>query len=291
MDSMQIQWYPGHMTKAVRQMKDDLKLIDLLIEICDARIPVASRNPKIDQLANGKERIVLLNKADLADPAMTEQWISFFQKQGIYAIAADARQKKTLKRLDGIVEKAMAKKRERDKKRGILPRPVRAMVAGIPNSGKSTFINSYAGRAQAKTGNKPGVTKGKQWIRPNKRLELLDTPGILWPKFEDESVGMHLACVGSIRDEVFEKRKLALLLVSMVSKLYPDCLQKAYALKEMDELLFLDAFARQRGCLRAGEELDIDRACGLLFSDFRSGKWGRISLEWCPKDAIDTKEL
>ena len=205
---MQIQWYPGHMTKAVRQMKEDMKLIDLVIEICDARIPAASRNPDVDGIAGGKERIVLLNKADLADESVTDRWIRYFKEHKLHAAAIDARQKKSLRVVDAIVEKAMAKKRERDERRGIRPRPVRTMIVGIPNSGKSTFINSYAGKARAKTGNKPGVTKGKQWIRPNKRLELLDTPGILWPKFEDESVGFHLACVGSVKDEIFEKKSI-----------------------------------------------------------------------------------
>ena len=275
---MQIQWYPGHMTKAVRQMQEDMKLIDLVIEICDARIPVSSRNPQIDDLAGAKERIVLLNKADLADPRETERWITWFSKQNIYAIDVDARKKHTLRRIDGVVDKVMEKKRQRDEKRGIRPRPVRTMIVGIPNSGKSTFINSYAGKAQAKTGNKPGVTKGKQWIRPNKKLELLDTPGVLWPKFEDETVGLHLACIGSIRDEVFEKTDLVMKLLDWIHEGYQGLLEEIYEISGTG-YGFLEEFADSYGCIRQGGQRDIDKACTLLLGDFRSGKWGRISLE------------
>lgn len=275
---MQIQWYPGHMTKALRQMQEDIKLIDLVIEICDARIPVSSRNPQIDDLAKSKERIVLLNKADLADSHETERWIAWFLDQNIYAIDVDARKKHTLRRIDSFVDKAMEKKRQRDEKRGIRPRPVRTMIVGIPNSGKSTFINSYAGKAQAKTGNKPGVTKGKQWIRPNRKLELLDTPGVLWPKFDDETVGLHLASVGSIRDEVFEKSELVLDLLNLVEQGYQGLLEEIYGIPGKG-YGFLDDFCRKYGCIRQGGQIDTDKACVLLLGDFRSGKWGRISLE------------
>ena len=276
---MNIQWYPGHMNKAFRQMKEDLKLIDLLIEICDARIPVSSRNPEIANLAQGKERIVLLNKSDLADSTATDRWIRHFEKEGVYALAVDARAKKTLRNLDAVVERAMEKKRKRDEQRGIRPRPVRCMVVGIPNSGKSTFINSYAGKAQAKTGNKPGVTKGKQWIRPNKHLELLDTPGGLWPKFEDETVGLHLASVGSIRDELFEITDLVGGLLEILFERYPDALVETYGIEKQETFAFLSDFAESHGCLRSGGILDIERAGRLLLNDFRSGKWGRLSLE------------
>lgn len=281
---MQIQWYPGHMTKAVRQMKEDMKLIDLVIEICDARIPIASRNPEIDGLAGGKERIVLFNKEDLADAAVTEEWIRYFSGKGVFAAAIDARKKQSLRKVDAVVERATAKKRERDERRGIRPRPVRTMIVGVPNSGKSTFINSYAGKARAKTGNKPGVTKGKQWIRPNKRLELLDTPGILWPKFEDESVGLHLACVGSIRDEIFETTELVVQLLAMADRDYPQALAGVYGIEGIEGYEFLRAFAEKYGCIRTGGELDIDKAGALLLNDFRSGKWGRISLERVPAE-------
>ena len=287
---MQIQWYPGHMTKAVRQMKEDMKLIDLVIEICDARIPVSSRNPEIDSLAGGKERIVLFNKEDLADASVTEEWIRYFSEQGLFAAAIDARKKQSLRKVDAVVERATAKKRERDERRGIRPRPVRTMIVGIPNSGKSTFINSYAGKARAKTGNKPGVTKGKQWIRPNKRLELLDTPGILWPKFEDESVGLHLACVGSIRDEIFETTELVIQLMDMVASDYPQALAETYGIDGIDGYDFLKSFAEKFGCLRTGGEADIEKAGAMLLNDFRSGKWGRISLERIENTTGDGKE-
>ena len=277
---MQIQWYPGHMNKAFRQMREDIKLIDLLIELCDARIPAASRNPEIMSLSQGKERVILLNKSDLADPRATKGWMDYFAGEGIYAIAVDARARKSLRTVDSIVEKAMENKRKRDERRGIRPRPVRCLVCGIPNSGKSTFINSYAGRAQARTGNKPGVTKGKQWIRPNRQLELLDTPGVLWPKFDDESVGFHLAAVGSIRDEVFEHTDLVVRLIEQVQAMYPHALSDTYELDMKDGHTFLNEFAQRSGSLKSGGEPDLDRASRLLLTDFRSGKWGKLSLEW-----------
>ena len=206
---MQFQWYPGHMTKAKRQMQEDIKLIDLVIELVDARIPMSSRNPDIDELGKNKARLILLNKSDLADKDASEAWMEFFKEKGYFAVKVDARNKGCMKAISAVIAEACKEKTERDRKRGIKNRPVRAMVVGIPNVGKSTFINTFAGRACAKTGNKPGVTKGKQWIRLNKSVELLDTPGILWPKFEDQSVGLKLALIGSIRDkkrldEVFE---------------------------------------------------------------------------------------
>lgn len=186
---MQFQWYPGHMTKAKRQMQEDIKLIDLVIELVDARIPLSSRNPDIDELGKNKSRLILMNKSDLADEAVSREWAEFFKKKGYYVVSLDSRSKAGMKNVTAVVMEACKEKIERDRKRGIKNRPVRAMVVGIPNVGKSTFINSYAGKACAKTGNKPGVTKGKQWIRLNKNVELLDTPGILWPKFEDQMVG------------------------------------------------------------------------------------------------------
>ena len=201
---MEFQWYPGHMTKAKRQMMEDIKLIDLVIELVDARIPLSSRNPDIDELGKQKARLILLNKTDLADPKVTIRWKEYFQKKGYFVVTLDSRNRKGMKEVTQVVMDACAKKIERDRARGIKNRPVRAMVVGIPNVGKSTFINSYAGKACAKTGNKPGVTKGKQWIRLNKNVELLDTPGILWPKFEDQTVGLHLACIGSIKDELLQ---------------------------------------------------------------------------------------
>ena len=188
---MQFQWYPGHMTKAKRQMQEDIKLIDLVIELVDARIPLASRNPDIDELGKNKARLILMNKSDLSDTRRNREWSDFFREKGYFVVCLDARSKAGMKDVTNVVMEACKEKIERDRKRGIKNRPVRAMVVGIPNVGKSTFINSYAGKACAKTGNKPGVTKGKQWIRLNKNVELLDTPGILWPKFEDQRVGLY----------------------------------------------------------------------------------------------------
>lgn len=220
---MQIQWYPGHMTKAKRAMKEDIKLIDLVIELVDARVPLGSRNPDIDELAKGKGRIVLLNKADLADDGCTERWIAWFKEQGIHALRINARSGMGMKQIQPLVQEACKEKIERDRRRGIKNRPVRTMVVGIPNVGKSTFINSFAGKACAKTGNKPGVTKGNQWIRLNKTLELLDTPGILWPKFEDPNVGLCLAFIGSINDEILDKEELG----SRADQKYVRTLRKA----------------------------------------------------------------
>ena len=216
-----IQWYPGHMTKAKRAMKEDMKLIDLVIELVDARVPLASRNPDLDELGKGKARVVLLNKADLADQRMNEAWTRYFQEQGFLVLKVNARSGSGLKQLNGVVQEACREKLERDRKRGILNRPVRAMVVGIPNVGKSTFINSFAGKACTKTGNKPGVTKGNQWIRLNRTLELLDTPGILWPKFEDQQAGLLLALIGSINDEILNREELAMELVRLLQSIIP----------------------------------------------------------------------
>ena len=215
---MQVQWYPGHMTKAKRAMQEDIKLVDLVIELVDARSPLSSRNPDIDTLGKNKARLILLNKADLADPAANQAWTGYFEKKGYTVVRIDARRKADLKPIQAAVMTACKEKIERDRRRGIKNRPVRAMVVGIPNVGKSTFINSYAGRACAKTGNKPGVTRGNQWIRLNKEVELLDTPGILWPKFEDPQVGIRLALLGSVKDDILNSDELA---VELLKRLLP----------------------------------------------------------------------
>ena len=278
---MQIQWYPGHMTKAKRAMKEDIKLIDLVIELVDARVPLGSRNPDIDELAKGKGRIVLLNKADLADDGCTERWIAWFKEQGIHALRINARSGMGMKQIQPLVQEACKEKIERDRRRGIKNRPVRTMVVGIPNVGKSTFINSFAGKACAKTGNKPGVTKGNQWIRLNKGLELLDTPGILWPKFEDQSVGMRLAMIGSIKDEILNTDELALNLIRFLMEHYPGRLTERYGCEEtaQEALTVYEEIARRRGCIKKGQELDYTKTGMLLLDDFRSGKLGRITLE------------
>ena len=280
---MNIQWYPGHMTKAKRQMLEDLKLVDLIIELVDARAPLSSRNPDIDELGKNKARLLLFNKADLADEQCTRPWIQTFQEQGFYVVKLNARNGTGMKDIQPVIIKACKEKLERNKKRGILNRPLRAMVAGIPNVGKSTFINSFAGKACTKTGNKPGVTKGRQWIRMNRQVELLDTPGILWPKFEDPMVGRRLALIGSVKDELLNTRELILFLLSYLQENYPHVFAARYQVSaEGTAAELMGNIARSRGCLKKGEELDYDRAARLILEDFRSGKLGRITLE-CPQ--------
>jgi ribosome biogenesis GTPase A len=286
-----IQWYPGHMTKAKRAMKEDMKLIDLVIELVDARVPLASRNPDLDELGKGKARVVLLNKADLADQRMNEAWTRYFQEQGFLVLKVNARSGSGLKQLNGVVQEACREKIERDRKRGILNRPVRAMVVGIPNVGKSTFINSFAGKACTKTGNKPGVTKGNQWIRLNRTLELLDTPGILWPKFEDQQTGLLLALIGSINDEILNREELAMELVRLLAEHYPQELKNRYPVEALEgedrangismaqAAGILEQIARLRGCLQKGGDTDTAKAASMVLDDFRSGKLGRITLE------------
>lgn len=281
---MNIQWYPGHMTKAKRAMKEDIKLIDLIIELVDARVPLASRNPDIDELGKGKARIILLNKSDLASERLNEAWTRWFQSKGYFVVKVNSRSGAGLKQINGIVQEACKEKIERDKRRGILNRPVRAMVVGIPNVGKSTFINSFAGKACAKTGNKPGVTKGNQWIRLNKTLELLDTPGILWPRFEDQTVGLRLAFIGSINDQILNRDELATELLDFLIANYPEALKERYQIGIGNAPEALEQIAKVRGCLMKGGEPDLAKAAGLLLDDFRSGKLGRITLEFPPSD-------
>ena len=278
---MNLQWYPGHMTKAKRQMQEDLKLIDLIIELVDARIPLSSRNPDIDELGKNKARLILLNKSDLADERYNEQWSAYFQKKGFYVVKVNAKSGAGLKSIQGVIQEACKAKIERDRRRGIKNRPIRAMVVGIPNVGKSTFINSYAGKACAKTGNKPGVTKGKQWIRLNKSVELLDTPGILWPKFEDQQVGLRLALIGAIKDEILNIDELALELIAILTEHYPGVLHARYEVEEdQTPANIIEQIAVKRNCIQKGNELDYTKAANLLLEEFRSGKLGKITLEF-----------
>lgn len=277
---MNIQWYPGHMTKAKRAMKEDIKLIDLIIELVDARVPLSSRNPDIDELGAGKARLILLNKSDLANEQQNEQWAEWFRRKGYFVLKVNSRSGAGLKQINGIVQEACKEKIERDKRRGIKNRPVRAMVVGIPNVGKSTFINSFAGKACTKTGNKPGVTKGNQWIRLNRTLELLDTPGILWPRFEDQQVGIRLAFIGSINDNILNRDELALELLKFLLNHYPERIKDRYEYEGEDALEALKQVAVTRSCLARGGELDLSKAAAILIDDFRSGKLGRITLEF-----------
>ncbi len=278
---MQFQWYPGHMTKARRQMQEDMKLIDLVIELVDARIPLSSRNPDIDELGKQKARLILMNKADLASEEQTAAWAEYFRKKGWFVVKLDARSRTGMKTISSVIMEACREKTERDRKRGIKNRPIRAMVVGIPNVGKSTFINTYAGKACARTGNKPGVTKGKQWIKLNKNVELLDTPGILWPKFEDQQVGLLLALIGSIKDEILNIDELSLELIGILKENYPGVLAARYGVEEdRNPPKLLMQIAENRNCVKKGNEPDYSKAAALVIDEFRSGRLGNITLEF-----------
>lgn len=277
---MHFQWYPGHMTKAKRMMQENIKLIDVVIELVDARIPLSSKNPDIDQLAQNKSRVILLNKNDLAHRERTEEWKAYFEEKGYFVAMVNSKNGNGVKAVQNIVMEACKEKIERNRKRGIINRPIRAMIVGIPNVGKSTFINSFAGKACTKTGNKPGVTKGKQWIKLNKNVELLDTPGILWPKFDDQTVGLRLAFIGSIKDEILNTSDLAIELIRFLQVEYPNVLMERYEADiEQDAVAILEHIAVVRSCKKAGDMLDLDKAARILLEDFRGGKLGNITLE------------
>ena len=285
---MNYQWYPGHMTKAKRMMQENIGLIDLVIELVDARIPLSSRNPDIDELGKNKYRLILLNKSDLADVGANRLWMEYFKKKGFHVLEINARSGQGMKSIQGVVREACREKIERDRKRGIKNRPIRAIVVGIPNVGKSTFINSFAGKACTKTGNKPGVTKGKQWIRMNRELELLDTPGILWPKFESEEVGRNLALIGSMNDEILQMTELAADLIAYLLKYYRTELAERYSMEDMDDmttpLMVLTHVCEMRKCYKKGQEADYEKASAIVMDDFRSGRIGRITLELPAED-------
>ncbi|MBR6475985.1 MAG: ribosome biogenesis GTPase YlqF [Lachnospiraceae bacterium] len=292
-----INWYPGHMAKAKKMMQESIKLIEVVVEILDARIPLSSKNPDIDELAKGKYRVLLLNKSDMADEKKTTVWKKYYEDKGFFVSIVNSKTGAGVKATTEVIQKACQEKIERDRKKGILARPLRAMIAGIPNCGKSTFINSFAGKACTKTGNKPGVTIGKQWIRINKSVELLDTPGILWPKFEDQKIGLHIAFIGSINDDILYPEDMALELIKILLKDYPEVLKERYALDLSDagfdssnditdELEFnqkalavLEMIGQKRGCLKKGAEIDLLKASKILIDDFRTLKLGRITLE------------
>ncbi len=280
---MNYQWYPGHMTKAKRMMQENISLIDLVIELVDARAPLSSRNPDIDELGKQKSRLILLNKSDLADPKKNLCWMNYFKEKGFYVLEVNAKTGQGLKAIQSMVREACKEKIERDRKRGIKNRPVRAIVVGIPNVGKSTFINSFAGKACTKTGNKPGVTKGKQWIRLNKELELLDTPGILWPKFESEEVGKKLAMIGSMNDEILQMTELADALVTYLLSYYRSELLRRYQIEEEGQIFtaqeVMAIVCEKRKCYKRGQEPDYEKAAALIIDDFRSGRIGQITLE------------
>lgn len=294
---MQYQWYPGHMAKAKRIMLEDMKLIDVVIELVDARVPLSSKNPDIDTMAGTKSRVILLNKFDMADQRYTKDWKEYFEAKGYFVALVNSKSGNGVKQVQEVVYKACEAKIERDRKRGIINRPVRAMVVGIPNVGKSTFINSFVGKASTKTGNKPGVTKGKQWIRINKNIELLDTPGILWPKFENQKVGLRLAMIGSINDNIINTTELSLELLLFLSKHYRQIFMKRYEI-ELTEAIpdiksaseVLEKIAFKRSCLIKGGLPDLDKAAILVIDDFRSIRLGNITLEFPNMAEIRSKK-
>ena len=288
---MNIQWYPGHMTKAKRAMKGDVKLVDLVIELVDARAPLASRNPDIDSLAAGKGRVILLNKADLASEKANAVWITYFESQGFQVMKIDARAKATLKQLNALIQEACKEKIERDRRRGILNRPVRAMVVGIPNVGKSSFINRMAQSKRAKVEDRPGVTRTKQWVKIGSNMELLDMPGVLWPKFDDQTVAQKLAFTGAINDDVMDLEALACLLLQRLAVSYPKALEERYRMTNLqaiqeDGFAMLELLGRKRGMLISGGEVNTERAAITLLDEFRSGKLGRITLELPEQEAL-----
>ena len=281
---MNIQWFPGHMAKTRRLIAENLKLVDVIIELLDARIPFSSRNPEINSLINNKPRLVAFNKSDLADEQISSQWIQWYANQGIKCILINSITGKGLNDVKTRARDLMSEKIERDRAKGKLFTPVRTMVVGIPNVGKSSFINKIVGKATALTGDRPGVTRGKQWIRINSEIELLDTPGILWPKFEDQEVGMNLAFTGAIKDDIMDTAEVAMELLYRLSKLYPKELCNRFKLepdliKNIEPLELLEAVGRKRGCIISKGQIDYSRISAIVLDEFRGGKIGRITLE------------
>ncbi len=281
---MVVQWFPGHMAKTRKLITESLKLVDVVIELVDARLPLSSRNPEIDRIVGKKPRVLILNKSDIADPIANEKWMRYFEKQGICVITADSLSGKGLKNLDDAIEKVLADKFAREKEKGMIRRAVKMLVVGIPNVGKSSFINRLSGRAAAKVGDRPGVTTAKQWIRTSGKYELLDTPGILWPKFEDPEVGKRIAFTGGIKDEIMDIEELAYYLIGFLRENYREMLFERFKI-DSDEAEFLDDFelleliGKKRGCIVSGGNIDTLRAANLVLDEFRAAKIGKITLE------------
>lgn len=280
---MQIQWFPGHMAKTRRLITDSLKLVDVVIELVDARLPLSSRNPEIDRIVGSRPRVLVLNKADIADSDANAKWLSFFEKKGLAVILADSQSGKGLKNLDAAIEKVLAEKLERERQKGMQRRAIKMLVVGIPNVGKSSFINRLSGRAAAKTGDRPGVTTAKQWIKVAGKYEILDTPGILWPKFEDPEVGRRIAFTGGIKDEIMDIEELAYFLIGYLRQNYWELLQERYKITEdtetLDDFELLEFIGKKRGCIVSGGNIDTLRTSNLILDEFRAAKIGKITLE------------
>lgn len=286
---MNIVWYPGHMVKTRREITESLKMVDVVIELLDARIPISSRNPDLDGLINGKPKVVLLNKCDLAEEAATKKWLAYYKKNGFGAIDIDCLTGKNMNRILPTIKETVKEKIERKIAKGIVGRPVRAMVVGIPNVGKSSFINRISSKQNAKTGDKPGVTRSRQWIKVSTEFELLDTPGILWPKFDDEKVAHHLAYTRAIKDEVLDTEELAIKFVEEMSMVKPEALKARYKIELKEEAIdTMYEIGRKRGCIVSGGEIDLLRASNILFDDYRSGKLGKITIEL--PELVETNE-
>ena len=287
---MNIQWYPGHMTKTRRQIEADLKHVDIVVEIIDARIPVSSRNPDIDAITAGKPRLVVPNRADQADPAGTRAWGAWFRKKGWSVLETDAKTGAGVSQFSRVVQEVLKDQIARWQEKGLVGRPVRAMVVGVPNVGKSTFINKVARKKSAKASDRPGVTRGKQWVTVDRGLELLDTPGILWPKFEDVETGMRLAFTGAVKDDIMDVETLGCHLMAFLGTQYPNVLAESYRLKEVlareaeeNEVAYgyrlLEACAQKRGMRISGGEFDTERMARVPLDEYRGGKLGRFTLE------------
>ena len=283
---MNIQWYPGHMTKTRRQMEEDVKFVDMVAEVVDARIPISSRNPDLDSMVGDRNRMIIFNRCDQADPAQTAKWLAWYAQRGYAVLETDAKSGKGVNRFSAVVKTALRDKIAAWQAKGQVGRPVRIMVVGVPNVGKSTFINKVAKRKSAKAGDRPGVTRGKQWVNVDSGLDLLDTPGILWPKFEDEKIGMHLAFTGAVKDEIMDSEALACGLMELLRDRYPNALAERYKITPDAQLQgweLLEMAARKRGMLISGGEVDTERMSKVLLDEFRGGKLGRFTLE-LPED-------
>ncbi|MGM9927495.1 MAG: ribosome biogenesis GTPase YlqF [Bacillus sp. (in: firmicutes)] len=281
---MTIQWFPGHMAKARREVTEKLKLVDIIYELVDARLPLSSRNPMIDEIIQHKPRLILLNKADMADPKKTALWLDYFANQGVKALAINSQAGEGLAQITSVSKVILKEKFDRLKAKGVKPRAIRGMIVGIPNVGKSTFINRLAKKNIAKTGNTPGVTKAQQWIKVGKELELLDTPGILWPKFEDQEVGQRLAVTGAIKDTILNQQELAVYALRFLEREYPEALKERYQLTEIPEDIveLFDMIGKNRGVLASRATIDYDKTAELVIREVRAERLGRLTFEVPP---------